>query len=145
MLHHGAGAHLRHLLRAYGSDSHAEPAFAQCRGPRDVGFHLTLGDAVASPERTDMANSRCIVLLGSHIGENLHNGQVQTLTEALNEDATLITVDPRFSVPAGKSRYWLPIKPGTDMALLLSWMNVLIDENLYDKEYIERTPSGSSS
>jgi thiosulfate reductase/polysulfide reductase chain A len=62
------------------------------------------------------------VLLGSHIGENLHNAQVQTLAEALHRNVTLITVDPRFSVPAGKSKYWLPIRPGTDIALLLSWM-----------------------
>ena len=143
MLNHGAGSsHFRHLLRAYGSDSHAEPAFAQCRGPRDVGFRLTFGESASSPERTDMANARCIVLLGSHIGENLHNGQVQTLAEALNKDVTLITVDPRFSVPAGKSKYWLPIKPGTDIALLLSWMNVLIAEGLYDKDYVERYTVG---
>ena len=143
MLNHGAGSsHFRHLLRAYGSDSHAEPAFAQCRGPRDVGFRLTFGESASSPERTDMANARCIVLLGSHIGENLHNGQVQTLSDALRKDATLITVDPRFSVPAGKSRYWLPIKPGTDIALLLSWMHVLIDENLCDEDYIERYTIG---
>ncbi len=143
MLNHGAGSsHFRHLLRAYGSDSHAEPAFAQCRGPRDVGFVLTLGESASSPERTDMAHSRCIVLIGSHIGENLHNGQVQTLAEALDKDVTLITVDPRFSVPAGKSKYWLPIKPGTDMALLLAWMNVLIDEDLYDKDYVERYTIG---
>jgi thiosulfate reductase/polysulfide reductase chain A len=143
MLNHGAGSsHFRHLLRAYGSDSHAEPAFAQCRGPRDVGFRLTFGESASSPERTDMANSRCIVLIGSHIGENLHNGQVQTLAEALNNDVTLITVDPRFSVPASKSKYWLPIKPGTDMALLLSWMNVLITEELYDKDYVERYTVG---
>ena len=38
-----------------------------------------------------MANSRCIVLIGSHIGENLHNSQVQTLTRALDQGATLIT------------------------------------------------------
>jgi thiosulfate reductase/polysulfide reductase chain A len=143
MLNHGAGsAHFRHLLRAYGSDSHAEPAFAQCRGPRDVGFRLTLGESASSPERTDMANARCIVLLGSHIGENLHNAQVQTLAEALNKDVTLITVDPRFSVPAGKSKYWLPIKPGTDIALLLAWINVLIEEALYDKDYVERYTIG---
>jgi thiosulfate reductase/polysulfide reductase chain A len=143
MLNHGAGSsHFRHLLRAYGSDSHAEPAFAQCRGPRDVGFRLTLGESASSPERTDMANSRCIVLIGSHIGENLHNAQVQTLAEALNNDVTLITVDPRFSVPAGKSKYWLPIKPGTDIALLLAWMNVLITEGLYDKDFVERYTTG---
>ncbi|MDJ0908746.1 MAG: molybdopterin-dependent oxidoreductase [Woeseiaceae bacterium] len=143
MLHHGAGTnHFLHLLRAYGSDSHAAPSFAQCRGPRDVGFRLTFGEGVGSPERTDMANSRCIVLLGSHIGENLHNGQVQALAEAINRNATLITVDPRFSVPAGKSQYWLPIKPGTDLALLLAWMNVLIEEDLYDKDYVERHTIG---
>jgi thiosulfate reductase/polysulfide reductase chain A len=143
MLNHGAGSsHFRHLLRAYGSDSNAEPAFAQCRGPRDVGFRLTFGESASSPERTDMANARCIVLIGSHIGENLHNGQVQTLAEALNKDVTLITVDPRFSVPAGKSKHWLPIKPGTDMALLLSWMHVLIEEDLYDADYVERYTAG---
>ena len=143
MLNHGAGSsHFKHLLNAYGSESHAEPAFAQCRGPRDVGFVLTFGESASSPERTDMANARCIVLLGSHIGENLHNAQVQTLSDALRKDATLITVDPRFSVPAGKSKYWLPIKPGTDMALLLAWMNVLIDEKLYDEDYVERYTIG---
>lgn len=143
MLNHGAGSsHFRHLLRAYGSNCNAEPAFAQCRGPRDVGFRLTFGESASSPERTDMENSRCIVLLGSHIGENLHNGQVQTLADALNKGVTLITVDPRFSVPAGKSKYWLPIRPGTDMALLLSWMNVLIAEDLCDREYLERYAVG---
>ena len=143
MLNHGAGSsHFKHLLSAYGSESHAEPAFAQCRGPRDVGFVLTFGESASSPERTDMANARCIVLIGSHIGENLHNAQVQTLSEAINKGVTLITVDPRFSVPASKSKHWLPIKPGTDMALLLAWMNVLIEEELYDKDYVERYTVG---
>jgi thiosulfate reductase/polysulfide reductase chain A len=143
MLNHGAGSsHFRHLLRAYGSDSRAEPAFAQCRGPRDVGFRLTFGESASSPERTDMANAQCIVLIGSHIGENLHNGQVQTLAEALNRGVSLITVDPRFSVPASKSKFWLPIKPGTDMALLLAWMNVLVTEELYDKDFVERYTMG---
>ncbi len=143
LLNHGTGAsHFTHLMRAYGSGSTAAPAFAQCRGARDIGFELTFGEGLGSPERTDMENSRCIVLIGSHIGENLHNGQVQTLAAALRRDATLITVDPRFSVPAGKSKYWLPIKPGTDIALLLAWMHVLIDEGLYDKDYIERYAIG---
>jgi len=89
-----------------------------------------------------MENSRCIVLIGSHLGENLHNGQVQTWIEALRKGATVITVDPRFSVAAGKSKHWLPIKPGTDIALMLAWMNVLINENLYDADYIARYASG---
>ena len=62
---------------------------------------------------------------------------MQTLAAALDKGADLITVDPRFSVAAGKSRYWLPIRPGTDIALLLAWMNVLINEGLYDRDYVE--------
>ena len=139
----GLGAqHFRHLARAYGTGTFAAPDYAQCRGAREVGFFLTYGEGVGSPERTDLAHARCIVLLGSHIGENLHNDQVQSLMEALGQGATLITVDPRFSVAASKSQYWLPIKPGTDLALLLAWMQVLITEGRYDRDYIERYALG---
>ena len=143
LLAHGSGGnHFRRLLQAFGSHTYAHPSFAQCRGPREVAFALTYGEGVGSPDRTDMEHSRCVVLIGSHIGENLHNGQVQTLVDAINQDATLITVDPRFSVAAGKSKYWLPIKPGTDIALLLAWMNVLINEGLYDRDYVARYTTG---
>ncbi len=143
LLSHGSGAgHFERLLAGLGSFTVAQPSFAQCRGPRQTAFALTYGEDVGSPDRTDMAHSRCIVLIGSHIGENLHNGQVQTLAQALDRRATLITVDPRFSVAAGKSDYWLPIRPGTDLALLLAWMNVLINEGLYDRDYIARYTTG---
>jgi thiosulfate reductase/polysulfide reductase chain A len=140
--HGGGGDHFRRMLQAFGSHAYAHPSFAQCRGPRATAFGLTYGEGVGSPDRTDMASSRCIVLIGSHIGENLHNGQVQTLTQAIDAGATLITVDPRFSVAASKSDHWLPIKPGTDIALLLAWMNVLINEDLYDRDYVARHCSG---
>ena len=140
--HGDGGRHFRRLLQAYGSHAYAHPSFAQCRGPRETAFGLTFGEGVGSPDRTDMANSRCIVLIGSHIGENLHNSQVQTLMQALDRGATLITVDPRFSVPASKSKHWLPIKPGTDTALLLAWMNVLVNEQLYDRDYVAQNCSG---
>lgn len=143
LLAHGSGGtHFERLLKAYGSHAYAHPSFAQCRGPREVAFALTYGEGVGSPDRTDMEHAGCVVLIGSHIGENLHNGQVQTLVEAINQDATLITVDPRFSVAASKSQHWLPIKPGTDIALLLAWMNVLINEGLYDKDYVDRYTVG---
>jgi len=143
LLAHGSGgSHFERLLQAYGSHVYAHPSYAQCRGPREVAFALTYGESVGSPDRTDMQHSRCIVLIGSHIGENLHNGQVQSLSQALDKGATLITVDPRFSVAASKSDHWLPIRPGTDIALLLAWMNVLINEDLYDKDYIARHAKG---
>jgi len=140
---HGVGgAFLKHLMKAYGTPNLTAPSFAQCRGPREVGFELTYGDVIGSPERTDIENTKCLVLIGSHLGENMHNTQVQEFAEAIEKDATIITVDPRFSVAAGKSKHYLPIKPGTDMALLLAWMNVLVTEKLYNKEFIEKYAYG---
>lgn len=139
LLKHGApGAHLEHLFKAFGSDTIAEPAYAQCRGPRETGFKLTFGSWVGSPEPTDIRDTKCLVLIGSHIGENMHNTQVQEMSDAIDNKATIITVDPRFSTAASKSKYWLPIKPATDIALLLSWMHVLINEDLYNKKYVEQ-------
>ncbi len=138
MFSHGiGGTFLKHTLRAFGTPNIAAPSYAQCRGPREVGFNLTFGEDVGSPERTDIRNARCLVLIGSHLGENMHNTQVQEFAEAIEKRATIIVVDPRYSVAASKAQHYLPIKPGTDTALLLAWMNVLVTEGLYDKEYVE--------
>jgi thiosulfate reductase/polysulfide reductase chain A len=89
-----------------------------------------------------MKDSKCIVLIGSHIGENTHSAQVNEFAEAIRNGAGIITVDPRFSVAASKSKYWLPIRPGTDMALLLAWIHVIIEEELYDKDYVNKYATG---
>ena len=136
---HGIGGNfLKHLMKAYGTPNITAPSFAQCRGPRDVGFRLTFGEDVSSPERTDIKNAQCLVLIGSHLGENMHNTQVQEFAEAIENDASIIVVDPRYSIAASKAKYYLPIKPGTDLALILAWMNVIVGENLYDREYVTK-------
>ncbi len=140
--HGNPGAHLEHLLRAYGSESNAEPAFAQCRGPRSVAYFATFGAYIGSPENTDIRDTKCLVLIGSHIGENMHNSQVQEMSQAIENKATIITVDPRLSTAASKSRYWLPIKPSTDIALLLAWIHVLIYEDIYNKDFVEKYTFG---
>jgi thiosulfate reductase/polysulfide reductase chain A len=143
LIKHGSpGSHLEHLFKAFGSDTIAEPAYAQCRGPRETGFGLTFGSWIGSPEPTDIRDCKCLVLIGSHIGENMHNSQVQEMSAAIDNGASIITVDPRCSTAAGKSQHWLAIKPATDIALLLSWMHVLIHENLYNKEYVEQHGHG---
>jgi len=143
LLTHGSGGgFLKPLMYAYGSDKVAKPSYAQCRGPREAGFLATFGKGIGSPEPTDIKNTKCLVLIGSHIGENMHNGQVQEMAQAVDNGATFITVDPRFSTVASKSKYWLPIKPGTDMALLLAWMNVLIENGWYNKEFVEKHTYG---
>ena len=136
--HGSSGKHFGHLLKAFGSKNITAPSYAQCRGPREVGFGATFGVGVGSPEPTDIRDTKCMVLIGSHLGENMHNGQVQEMAEAIDKGASIITVDPRFSIAAGKSKFWLPIKPSTDLALLLAWIHVIIYEELYDKKYVEK-------
>lgn len=140
---HGSGGHyFGNLLKAFGSANIAAPSYAQCRGPREVAFIATFGAGLDSPEPTDIRDTRCLVLIGSHLGENMHNGQVQELSQAIDKGATIITVDPRFSTVAAKSKHWLPIKPSTDMALLLAWIHEIIYNEWYDKKYVEKYTSG---
>ncbi|MBN2358398.1 MAG: molybdopterin-dependent oxidoreductase [Deltaproteobacteria bacterium] len=140
---HGLSSHfINSYVKHLGCPNRTAPSFGQCRGPRDVGFQLTFGDGPGSPARHDMANSRMIVLLGCHIGENVQTGQVREFSEAIHRGARLVVVDPRMSVAAGKADRWLPIRPGTDTALLLAWIHVLLAEGLYDREYVARHTVG---
>lgn len=140
---HGSGSSFFvNLMKAYGTPNMGAPSYAQCNGPREVGFQLTYGVGVGEPEATDIANTRFLVLIGGHLGENMHNTQVQEFAEAIRRGAQVVVVDPRFSTAASKARWYLPIKPGTDLALLLAWINVLLGEGLYDRDYVERYCTG---
>lgn len=143
LFYHGASAYfIENLYRYWGSPNRAAPSFAQCRGSRDVGYELTFGEPVGSPERVDMANSKLIVLIGSHLGENVHTGQVLDFSDGIANGADVIVVDPRLSTAANKAKWWLPIKPGTDTALLLAWINVIIKEKGYDAKFVRNYTTG---
>ncbi len=143
LIYHGkTGPHFKHLLQYWGSNTNAKPASAQCLITREAGFIATFGASISSPEPVDIENTECLVLIGSHYGENMHNGTVQEISKLIDRKGTIITVDPRFSTMAAHSTKWLPIKPSTDLALLLAWMNVIINEELYDKEYVEKYTFG---
>ena len=140
---HGTGGpFVRQVMRAYGCINQTMPSFAQCKGSRDVGWDLTVGNGLGSPEPLDIAGTDCLVLIGSHLGENMHNTQVQEFAQIVGRNASIIVVDPRFSVAASKAKYWLPIKPGTDLALVLAWANVLVAEGLYDRAFVDQYGHG---
>uniref|UniRef100_UPI004056FB39 molybdopterin-dependent oxidoreductase n=1 Tax=Candidatus Electrothrix sp. TaxID=2170559 RepID=UPI004056FB39 len=143
MSHGSSGDYITNVLKAMGSRNIAFPSFAQCKGIRDEAWLLTYGHKPGSScEQVDLENSRVIVLIGTHLGENMHNSQNQEFAEAVGRGAKIICVDPRYSTAASKSSFWLPIKPGTDTALLLAWINIVISEELYDKEYVEKYTVG---
>ena len=53
-----------------------------------------------------------------------------------------IVIDPRWIKEARDADLWLQIRPGTDTALALGWMHVIINEELYDKEFVEKWTYG---
>jgi len=143
LLKHGKGASpFVRMWHAMGSATEGHPSYGQCRGARDVGWQLTFGIDAGGIERIALDKAKVVAFIGSHLGENMHNTTVQDFARGLNAGAKNIVVDPRFSKTAGKAKYWLPIKPGTDLALLLAWIHVLIYENRYDKNFIGKYAYG---
>jgi anaerobic selenocysteine-containing dehydrogenase len=57
----------------------------------------------------------------------------------------VVVINPRYSLTAAKSDEWLPIHPGTDGALALAMANVIISENLYDMDFVNRWTTGFDS
>ncbi len=140
---HGLSAKLfGQVMSSFGSKTMSSASFFHCRGPRDVGYELTFGYDPGSPERVDFENARLIVLIGTHIGENVHTSAIKEFVEGIARGAKLVVVDPRFSVAASKADWWLPIKPGTDTALLLAWISRILAREGHDAEYLARHATG---
>ena len=57
----------------------------------------------------------------------------------------VVVINPRYSLTAAKSDEWVPIHPGTDAALALAMGNVIISENLYDTDFVNRWTTGFDS
>ncbi|MFV9672748.1 MAG: molybdopterin-containing oxidoreductase family protein [Acidimicrobiia bacterium] len=131
-----------YFAQAWGTPNAAKPSSSLCLSPRDEASTLTLGFPVGGHEPMDWDEIECITLIGSHIGEDSRNTVMQDFIESRSRGAQVIVVDPRFSSAAAKADYWLPIKPGTDTALLLAWINVLITEDRFDRAYIDEWATG---
>jgi len=93
----------------------------------------------------DWERTACILAWGSTLLESRANGMGQNhrrITDALSKGAKLIVIDPVYTRLAQKAHLWLPIRPGTDLALALAWQNIIISEDLYDREFIEKWTNG---
>lgn len=143
LFYHGRGGPLmRRWLVALGSPNFAAPSYAQCKGTRDVAYKLTFGEKLTSPEPLDFDATRCMVLFGSHLGENAHNSQVQEYVRARRRGASLVVLDPRMSNVAARADVWLPVRPGSDTAVILAWIHLLIRNESYSREFVSKHTTG---
>ena len=80
--------------------------------------------------------TKCFIVWGWNPSES-RVATWNSLVQAQNRGTKLVVIDPRFTEPAAKADLWLQVRPGTDGALALGMMNIIINENLYDKEFVE--------
>lgn len=143
MLHHGYGvSFFKKMFSSIGVNQIAKPSYDLCCGPARQASVLTYGYPSDTPEGFDMMNSKYMIFFGTHFGENMHNTAVQEISDAIRNGAKIAVFDPRYSTIAGKAEHWLPIRPGTDIAMMQALMHVLITENLYDKAFVEQHTVG---
>lgn len=93
------------------------------------------GYATSTADPRDWVDSKLVLTVGSNFCESTLP-QVRMFFEAKEAGAKMITVDPHFSTTAGKSDEWVPIAPGTDAALFLGMISVILDEGLADEAFM---------
>ena len=111
-----------------------------CFWSRAVGHTIAFGinDSMAN---TDFEYSNCIFVIGHNPSESGRQSE-RRIMAAKKRGAKLIVVDPR-QIPLSKvADIYTPIRPGTDCALILSMLNVIISEELYDKEFVANWTHG---
>ncbi|MBI5649324.1 MAG: molybdopterin-dependent oxidoreductase [Chloroflexi bacterium] len=82
---------------------------------------------------------QCVIVWGSNIvWNNADEYTGENLMRVLKQGSKLIVVDPRLTYLAGRADVWLQLRPGTDTALMLGIANVIIQEELYDKEFVAK-------
>jgi anaerobic selenocysteine-containing dehydrogenase len=92
--------------------------------------------------RQDIGNARCIVVWGFQPSESQIIPGWRDLLAAKKKGARIIVVDPRRTKEAEMADLWLQVRPGTDVALMLGWLKVIIEGNLYNREFVEKWTVG---
>jgi anaerobic selenocysteine-containing dehydrogenase len=99
-----------------------------------------------SPDRFDDPRWKvpeCTIIWGSNPIVSNHDGyRGWSIVECMKRGGKLIVVDPSLTWLASRADIWLQLRPGTDGALALGMLNVIINEGLYDKKFVEKWTHG---
>ncbi len=99
--------------------------------------HVTMGRMLINMF-TDIENAQMLVVWGANPATDSPPLDMYRLEEAMKRRAEVVVIDPRLSETAIRTgARWIPIRPGTDGALALSMIQVLLEEELYDEEFAE--------
>ncbi len=90
---------------------------------------------------TDFPLANCILVAGTNISECFPIA-MQWIWRARDRGASLIVIDPRETPIARTADLWLPVRPGTDIAVLNAMLKVMIDEGYVDTDYLRERTTG---
>jgi len=128
-------AFARRFRGAYGTPNFLSVE-SNCYRSRILARQLTFGTyLIEEPEK-----ARCVILWG-HDPDNSRPPLARQIYQALDNGLKLIVIDPKRT-PLAKRGMHIPIRPGTDCALALGMLNVIISEDLYDKEFVDKYTIG---
>lgn len=130
----------RRFCDLYGTPNYTSGA-SFCFLARTIAHVLTFGGR-AIPNWIDSLRTGCILVWGNNLVESNDPFPAYRLNEFLKGGTKLIVVDPRSTELAKKADIHAQIRPGTDGALALGMLNVIIEENIYDRDFVERWTSG---
>jgi formate dehydrogenase major subunit len=90
----------------------------------------------------DIKNSDCVLIMGGNSAET-HPITFRWVTKAMENGATLIHVDPRFTRTSSKANIYAPLRAGTDIAFLGGMIKYILDNDLFFKEYVTNYTNAS--
>ena len=123
------------VLQAWGVDGHNSHTNVCSSGAR-LGYTLWQGADRPSP---DHANARFILLISAHLETGHYfNPHAQRIVEGMMAGAKMAVIDTRLSNTAARADYWLSAWPGSEAAVLLAMANVILQEERYNRAFMER-------
>jgi anaerobic selenocysteine-containing dehydrogenase len=110
-----------------------------CMSTAVAGYKRSFGSDGPPGSYEDLEKADVILLIGANVAEN--HPILCTRLEA-NKSKTLIVADPRVTKTAMMADVYLALRPRSDLALINAMLRILIDEELYDGEYVEQHTTG---
>jgi anaerobic selenocysteine-containing dehydrogenase len=125
------------LAHALGSPNVISTDLHICYAPSTVVGVCTFGHSVMMEVGPDYGAAQCVLVWGANPVAS-HGPRGRDILDAKKRGAKLIVVDPRRIQLAQKADLWVQIRPGTDAALALGMIRIIIEEELYDKDFVTR-------
>ncbi|STV32287.1 formate dehydrogenase H, selenopolypeptide subunit [Klebsiella pneumoniae subsp. ozaenae] len=112
-----------------------------CHGPSVAGLQQALGNGAMSNSISDIENSKCLLVFGYNCADS-HPIVARRVIKARDNGAKIIVCDPRRIETARIADRHLQLNNGSNMALVNAFGYVLLEEELYNKTYVERYTEG---